>query len=185
MPSSSQRKTSRPTTPLRRIERGSLSALSQSRSGAEDSFPLDTLDVAFAELSDAFSDFSANMQQIVELGQGISRFNESFASFLYGLNVNAFCVDFAEVRCLVSVHYANVLTCKAPITESFKRHAERRTTWRQEYNREVVSSSNHDQTFLTTDDSFVERPPPRRSAEGSSRGGAPRGRGRGGRRVNT
>ena len=98
MPSSSQRKVSRPTTPLRRIERGSLSALSQSRSGAEDAFPLDSLDVAFAELSDAFSDFSANMQQIVELGQDISRFNESFASFLYGLNVNAFCVDFPEVR---------------------------------------------------------------------------------------
>lgn len=95
--SSSIRKSSRPTTPLRRIERGSLSALSQSRQGAEDSFPLDSLDVAFAELSDSFSDFAANIQQIVELGQGISRFNESFASFLYGLNVNAFCVDFAEV----------------------------------------------------------------------------------------
>lgn len=94
---SSQRKTSRPTTPLRRIERGSLSALSQSRSGVEDAFPLDSLDGAFAELSDSFADFAANMQQIVEIGQGISRFNESFASFLYGLNVNAFCVDFAEV----------------------------------------------------------------------------------------
>lgn len=71
--------------------------MSQSRSGAEDAFPLDSLDVAFAELSDSFSDLAANMQQLVELGQGISRFNESFASFLYGLNVNAFCVDFAEV----------------------------------------------------------------------------------------
>lgn len=100
----SQRKTSRPTTPLRRIERGSLSALSQSRSGAEDAFPLDSLDVAFAELSDSFSDLAANMQQLVELGQGISRFNESFASFLYGLNVNAFCVDFAEVGSHRIVH---------------------------------------------------------------------------------
>lgn len=94
---SSNRKSSRPTTPLRRIERGSLSALSQSRQGAEDAFPLDSLEVAFAEMADSFGDFAANMQQIVELGQGISRFNESFASFLYGLNVNAFCVDFAEV----------------------------------------------------------------------------------------
>lgn len=30
--------------------------------------------------------------------ESLARFSESFASFLYGLNVNAFCVDFPEVR---------------------------------------------------------------------------------------
>lgn len=30
--------------------------------------------------------------------ESLSRFSESFASFLYGLNMNAFCVDFPEVR---------------------------------------------------------------------------------------
>lgn len=29
--------------------------------------------------------------------ESLSRFSESFASFLYGLNMNAFCVDFPEV----------------------------------------------------------------------------------------
>lgn len=32
--------------------------------------------------------------------ESLSRFSENFASFLYGLNMNAFCVDFPEV-CLV------------------------------------------------------------------------------------
>jgi len=30
--------------------------------------------------------------------ESLARFSESFASFLYGLNMNAFCVDFQEVR---------------------------------------------------------------------------------------
>lgn len=29
--------------------------------------------------------------------ESLSRFEESFASFLYGLNMRAFCVDFPEV----------------------------------------------------------------------------------------
>jgi hypothetical protein len=106
---SPHRRSSRPTTPLRRIERGSLSALSQSRnsaSGHASDTPLELLDIGFSELADAFSDLNANMQQIVGLGQDISRFNESFASFLYGLNVNAFCVDFPEVSMTV---LANVI----------------------------------------------------------------------------
>ena len=37
--------------------------------------------------------------------ESLARFSESFASFLYGLNMNAFCVDFPE----------------GPVAESFKR----------------------------------------------------------------
>lgn len=29
--------------------------------------------------------------------ESLARFSESFASFMYGLNMNAFCVDFPEV----------------------------------------------------------------------------------------
>lgn len=29
--------------------------------------------------------------------ESLARFSESFSSFLYGLNMNAFCVDFPEV----------------------------------------------------------------------------------------
>ena len=37
--------------------------------------------------------------------ESLARFSESFASFLYGLNMNAFCVDFPE----------------GPVPESFRR----------------------------------------------------------------
>lgn len=30
--------------------------------------------------------------------ESLARFSENFAAFLYGLNMNAFCVDFPEVR---------------------------------------------------------------------------------------
>lgn len=41
--------------------------------------------------------------------ESLARFSEDFASFLYGLNMNAFCVDFPE----------------GPLTESFKRMREK------------------------------------------------------------
>jgi DASH complex subunit DAM1 len=38
----------------------------------------------------------ANFHDLREMHDSISRFNENFASFLYGLNLNAYCVDFPE-----------------------------------------------------------------------------------------
>lgn len=168
-----QARTSRPTTPLRRVERGSLSALGNSRGAGDDAetgapssgdtFPLNALDIAFADLADSLADLQANMQQICDLGDEVSRFDESFASFLYGLNVNAFCVDFPE----------------APVAESYRRAAERQrqqeTRWEPlNVNGGGVMPSS-DATYMTTDDSFVERPlaPPAHStaAPSSSAGG--------------
>jgi DASH complex subunit DAM1 len=34
--------------------------------------------------------------------ESLARFSENFASFLYGLNMNAFCVDFPEVELAVT-----------------------------------------------------------------------------------
>jgi DASH complex subunit DAM1 len=61
------------------------------------SFPLNTFEPAFAELSDAVADLEANMMHFQIMHESLARFSESFASFLYGLNMNAFCVDFPEV----------------------------------------------------------------------------------------
>lgn len=38
--------------------------------------------------------------------ESLARFSEDFASFLYGLNMNAFCVDFPEV-CHYAMLYSN------------------------------------------------------------------------------
>lgn len=44
------------------------------------------------------SDLEANMMHFQLMHESLARFSESFASFMYGLNMNAFCVDFPEVR---------------------------------------------------------------------------------------
>ncbi|EGS22237.1 uncharacterized protein CTHT_0017540 [Thermochaetoides thermophila DSM 1495] len=110
-PQSSHRRTrstsrSRPTTPLRPSSRSSFrSSARGSVYGDNAAFPLNAFEPAFAELADAVADLEANMMHFQLMHESLARFSESFASFLYGLNMNAFCVDFPE----------------GPITESFKR----------------------------------------------------------------
>lgn len=90
---------SRPTTPLRPSSRSSLrDSASRARGsyGAEAS-PLENLEGPFAELSDAMADLESNFMQLQLMHESLARFSESFAGFLYGLNMNAFCVDFPEV----------------------------------------------------------------------------------------
>ncbi|RWA04232.1 hypothetical protein EKO27_g10873, partial [Xylaria grammica] len=106
-------------------------------------FPLNAFEPAFAELSDAVADLEANMMHFQLMHESLARFGESFASFLYGLNMNAFCVDFPE----------------GPIAESFRRAKQNeeqqpvrsRSMERGEFDGET--------TFMTTDMSFVENPP--------------------------
>ncbi|OLN87620.1 DASH complex subunit DAM1 [Colletotrichum chlorophyti] len=109
--STSRSRTSRPTTPMRPTTPLRPSSRSSFRESARDGvhggepFPLNTFEPAFAELSDAIADLEANMMHFQLMHESLARFSESFASFLYGLNMNAFCVDFQE----------------GPVAESFKR----------------------------------------------------------------
>jgi DASH complex subunit DAM1 len=59
---------------------------------------LEGLQDGFAELSDAMADLEQNFLQLQLMHESLARFSESFAGFLYGMNMNAFCVDFPEVR---------------------------------------------------------------------------------------
>lgn len=43
------------------------------------------------------ADLEANFMHLQLMHESLTRFSDSFASFLYGLNMNAFCVDFPEV----------------------------------------------------------------------------------------
>jgi len=67
--------------------------------------PLENLEAPFAELSDAMADLEANFMQLQLMHESLARFSESFAGFLYGLNMNAFCVDFPEVRCTARIFF--------------------------------------------------------------------------------
>ncbi|KUL92234.1 hypothetical protein ZTR_02686 [Talaromyces verruculosus] len=110
--SSRPRPTSRPTTPLRPSSRSSIRnshGYSNSVNAAGYEEPaINSLEPQFAELADSMADLEANFMHLQLMHESLSRFSESFASFLYGLNMNAFCVDFPE----------------APIPESFKRALE-------------------------------------------------------------
>lgn len=64
---------------------------------------VNALEPQFAELADSMADLEANFMHLQLMHESLSRFNESFASFLYGLNMNAFCVDFPEVLFLFSL----------------------------------------------------------------------------------
>ena len=101
---------SRPTTPLRPSSRTSFrSSARGSTSGPASDFPLNAFEPAFAELADAMADLEANLHHFQLMHESVKRFGESFAAFLYGLEVNAFCVDFVE----------------APLRESWGRAAAR------------------------------------------------------------
>ncbi|KAH9861939.1 hypothetical protein IAQ61_010140 [Plenodomus lingam] len=134
---------SRPTTPLRASSRSSLRESSQrGRAASTSGNALEGLQDGFAELSDAMADLEQNFMQLQLMHESLARFSESFAGFLYGMNMNAFCVDFPE----------------APIAESFKRpqnHAHLAST---HFSRSQ-GPDDMEATFLTTDTSFVDNPP--------------------------
>lgn len=99
--SSRPRPSSRPTTPLRPSSRSSLReahGYGHSISNAGYNQPaINALEPQFAELADSMADLEANFMHLQLMHESLTRFSESFASFLYGLNMNAFCVDFPEV----------------------------------------------------------------------------------------
>ncbi|KAL2260482.1 hypothetical protein VTK26DRAFT_5502 [Humicola hyalothermophila] len=150
---------SRPTTPLRPSSRSSFResaarATGGGASGGGYDFPLNAFEPAFAELSDAMADLEANMMHFQLMHESLARFSESFASFLYGLNMNAFCVDFPE----------------GPMSESFRRmkvKEEEREMQAQQASTRVPERTGGEveteTTFMTTDTSFVENPPSTRT----------------------
>ncbi|KAF1839587.1 hypothetical protein BDW02DRAFT_538885 [Decorospora gaudefroyi] len=140
---------SRPTTPLRASSRSSLRDSSQrGRAASASGNALEGLQDGFAELSDAMADLEQNFMQLQLMHESLARFSESFAGFLYGMNMNAFCVDFPEV-CSRE---------EAPIPESFKRPQNQAEVGAANLNRSQ-GPEDMEATFLTTDTSFVDNPP--------------------------
>ena len=91
---------SRPTphrTPLRRISQGSLFALSRSQSYPDAPHGLGFLEPAMSELADEAEALQANLDGLRVLGDSLKTFNESFASWLYAMNMNALTTDWPQV----------------------------------------------------------------------------------------
>ena len=94
----------RPTTPLRPSSRSSFrtSATGPHPSHSQAS-PLDALEPQFAELADSLSDLESNLMHLQLMHESLSRFSENFAAFLYGLEMNAFVVDWPEQPLVESI----------------------------------------------------------------------------------
>ncbi|KAJ5344539.1 hypothetical protein N7452_002543 [Penicillium brevicompactum] len=186
--SSRPRPTSRPTTPLRPSSRSSFrEAHGYGNSIGNSGYTqpaINALEPQFAELADSMADLEANFMHLQLMHESLTRFSESFASFLYGLNMNAFCVDFPE----------------APIGDSFRKaKQDEEEQQEREEEAEQVRPDDGEMTFMTTDTTFVENPPSttskptsryaagsRASSRGTARGAATsryatRGTSRGGR----
>ncbi|KAL1956216.1 hypothetical protein VTO42DRAFT_7563 [Malbranchea cinnamomea] len=141
------RPSSRPTTPLRPSSRSSIRDAHTRRGSASEGCgaltAINSLEPQFAELADSMADLEANFMHLQLMHESLSRFTESFASFLYGLNMNAFCVDFPEAPIPESFHRARQAGSKDPTSEP---EAE-------------PPVSEGETTVLTTDTTFIENPP--------------------------
>jgi DASH complex subunit DAM1 len=85
-------------TPLRRISQGSLFALSRSQSYPDAPHGLGFLEPAMSELADETEALQANLDGLKNLSDSLKSFNESFASWLYVMNMNALTTDWPQVR---------------------------------------------------------------------------------------
>ncbi|KAF9446691.1 hypothetical protein P691DRAFT_732779 [Macrolepiota fuliginosa MF-IS2] len=83
-------------TPLRRVSQGSLLRLS--RSGAYPDAPrgLGFLEPALAEFVDETDALQTNIEGLTHLSDSLATFNESFASWLYIMNMNALTTDWPQ-----------------------------------------------------------------------------------------
>ncbi|KAJ5476758.1 DASH complexsubunit Dam1 [Penicillium sp. IBT 31633x] len=149
---------SRPTTPLRPSSRSSLrEAHGYGNSIGNSGYTqpaINALEPQFAELADSMADLEANFMHLQLMHESLTRFSESFASFLYGLNMNAFCVDFPEraTELLIGV-------TQAPIADSFKKAKQDEEDKEEEPEPQSTRPvDDGEMTFMTTDTTFVENP---------------------------
>ncbi|KAJ7825160.1 DASH complex subunit Dam1-domain-containing protein [Mycena leptocephala] len=82
-----------PRTPLRRASQSSLFAASASTNHPSD---LSFLDAAVSELADEAETLRMNVEGMKDLSESLATFNESFASWLYVMDMNALTIDWPE-----------------------------------------------------------------------------------------
>ncbi|KAF8875408.1 hypothetical protein CPB84DRAFT_1796512 [Gymnopilus junonius] len=83
-------------TPLRRVSQGSLFRLSRSDAYPDAPHGLGFLEPAMAEFLDETEALQANVEGMKHLSDSLATFNESFASWLYIMNMNALTIDWSQ-----------------------------------------------------------------------------------------
>ncbi|KAG1729592.1 DASH complex subunit Dam1-domain-containing protein [Suillus lakei] len=83
-------------TPLKRVSQGSLFALSRSGNNPDAPHGLGFIEPVMAELVDEVEALQANVEGLRNLSNSLKTFNESFASWLYVMDMNALTVDWPQ-----------------------------------------------------------------------------------------
>ncbi|KAF8064126.1 DASH complex subunit Dam1-domain-containing protein [Lyophyllum atratum] len=83
-------------TPLKRVSQGSLFALSRSGAFPDAPHGLGFLEPAMSEFVDETETLQANIENMKNLSDSLATFNESFASWLYIMNMNALTTDWPQ-----------------------------------------------------------------------------------------
>ncbi|KAF8524389.1 hypothetical protein BU17DRAFT_84994 [Hysterangium stoloniferum] len=83
-------------TPLRRVSRGSLAAISRSGNFPEAPHGLGFMGPALESLADEAEALHANLEGLNALAASLETFNESFSSYLFIQKVNVFCVEWFQ-----------------------------------------------------------------------------------------
>lgn len=84
-------------TPLRRVSQGSLFAISRSQQNPDAPHGLGFIDPVMSELVDEAEALHANLENLRRLSDSLRSFNESFASWLYVMDMNALTTDWLQV----------------------------------------------------------------------------------------
>ncbi|KAJ7164641.1 hypothetical protein C8R43DRAFT_1086097 [Mycena crocata] len=83
-----------PRTPLRRVSQGSLFAVSASDPDSQSGLAF--LDAAISEFADETENLQTNVENMKQLSESLATFNESFASWLYVMNMNSLTTDWPQ-----------------------------------------------------------------------------------------
>lgn len=90
-----------PRTPLRRVSQGSLRALSRSGTFPDAPAGLGFLEPVMADLADETETLHTNISRLHALSASLEKFNESFASYLYAMEMNGLTTDWPQVRRII------------------------------------------------------------------------------------
>jgi len=93
-------------TPLRRISQGSLFALSRSEQNPNAPHGLGFLEPVMSELVDEAEALHANVDGLRNLSESLRTFNESFAGWLYVMDMNALTTDWPQAPTDASFRFA-------------------------------------------------------------------------------
>ncbi|KAJ9475113.1 DASH complex subunit DAM1 [Pseudozyma hubeiensis] len=148
-----------PTTPLRRISRGSLNALSHSASKqlSAGATPLSFLQGAMTDLAEEVGVLQLNMTNVEAVHESLHSFNENFAMYIYGLKMNAYCVEWPEAP-----RYENFDRAEKRIAQQAQQYAAQQNldvasqTYMQQQQQQMYNPAA-DQTYVTTDDESMYR----------------------------